>query len=211
MAILGDCVRFFHLCHTHTHTHTHTHHLQMHTPTLSTYTCTADFVPPPQPHSLGSLHYATPTKHGGRQDSTQSDSVMLMPFSNPSLALHHKSGSDLNLPGHESQKNSGMYVGSGVGGTPSELGWLDLDSSNMLSLSPTLNMFGGMGHHSSNPGSLPHEQFHLGFLDVSSDVGLSGKGAIRDTCTMYVQVQCMPIRLHGSRVPGSAVLGPQVH
>jgi len=137
----------------------------MHTPTHSTYTHIADFVPPPQPHSLGSLHYATPTKHGGRQDSTQSDSVMLMPFSNPSLALHHKSGSDLNLPGHESQKNSGMYVGSGVGGTPSELGWLDLDSSNMLSLSPTLNMFGGMGHHSSNPGSLPHEQFHLGFLD----------------------------------------------
>ena len=32
--------------------------------------------------------------------------------------------------------------------------------------------------------------------------------AIRYTCTIYVHVQCMPIRIHGSRVPGSRVLGP---
>ena len=34
--------------------------------------------------------------------------------------------------------------------------------------------------------------------------------AIRDICTMYVHIQCMPIRVHGSQVLGSRVPGPGV-
>ena len=152
--------------HTYTHTHTHTHiHTHTHTHTHT------DVNPPAQYHSLSSTHYTNPPKLGAiRQESTQSDSVMLMPFSNPSLALHqNKSGSDLNIPGRESQKNSGTYVGMAGHGnllnSTNELGWLDLDNSSLLNLSPTLNTFGGLSHHSSNPGSLPHEQFHLSFME----------------------------------------------
>ncbi len=91
-------------------------------------------------------------------------------FGNPPLGPQHKSGSDLCLtPSREGQKNSGagnVPYGAGMLGS-NELGWLDLDSSGTLSLSPTMNSYntgcGSLTH--SNPGSLPHEQFHLSFLD----------------------------------------------
>jgi hypothetical protein len=94
----------------------------------------------------------------------------IMPFGNPSLTAQNKSGSDvcLNLmEGREGQKNStgssGLYTTNNLG---SELNWLDLDNTSSLGLSPTLagGNFGNMNSH-SNPGSLPHDQFHSSFLE----------------------------------------------
>lgn len=119
---------------------------------------------PPHPHPSHStvMH----SKLGTRQDSVQSDSIMLaggVPFGCTHLLPPNRSGSDLSL-NREGHKNSGvsnnMYSCNVL--PPSELGWLDLDSSNALSLSPTTF---NMTH--SNPGSLPHEQFHLNFMEDS--------------------------------------------
>ena len=161
---------------THTHTHTHTH--------TRTHT---DFNPNAQPHSLA-LHYGG-GKLGGRQDSTQSDSIMFggsgVQFGNPHLGPQHKSGSDLCLlPPREVPKpipiGNSSYTGNSNMMLVNELGWLDLDNSSAVSLSPTMNAFAGLNH--SNPGSLPHEQFHLNFLDEaqgmkSSNPTLSSLGS----------------------------------
>lgn len=121
-------------------------------------------------HSLPQTpQYGTPAK---LQDSSQSSGYMLgniMPFGNPSFTSQNRSGSDmcLNVPdgGREGQKNStggttSLYVPNNV----SELGWLDLDNTSSLGLSPTLqgSNFGNLNTH-SNPGSLPHEQFQTAF------------------------------------------------
>ena len=89
-------------------------------------------------------------------------------FGNPHLGPQHKSGSDLCLlPLREAPKpipiGNSSYTGNSNMMLVNELGWLDLDNSSAISLSPTMNAFTGLNH--SNPGSLPHEQFHLNFLD----------------------------------------------
>ena len=125
----------------------------------------------PMPASHGST---SPTKHTGtiRHGSAQSDNIMLagstLPFGNPPLAPQHKSGSDVCLnipPTRDGHKNStGSYGNPGNIVANNDLGWLDLDnSSSGLSMSPTMNMFGGLNH--SNPGSLHHDQFHMDFMN----------------------------------------------
>lgn len=123
------------------------------------------------------------------QSSTNYMLGNIMPFGNPSLTAQNKSGSDmcLNLAdgtgtGRDGQKNSvggsGLYVTTNnnlVLGN--ELNWLDLDNTSSLGLSPTLhgNTFGNLNSH-SNPGSLPHDQFHSSFLEdeIGGQVGLMG-------------------------------------
>ncbi len=98
-----------------------------------------------------------------------------MPFGNPPLSSQNKSGSDvcLNMPeSREGQKNSAGVSGT-TGYGPSnlilsnELGWLDLDNTGGLGLSPTSNnTFGSLNSH-SNPGSLPHDQFPNSYIEDS--------------------------------------------
>lgn len=123
--------------------------------------------------------------------ASQSSNYMLgniMPFGNPSLTAHNKSGSDVCLnvadgSSREGQKNSlggsGMY-GAGMTSNTlgSELNWLDLDHTNSLGMSPTMQSglgFGALNSH-SNPGSLPHEQFQNAFMEdgMVSQVGVMG-------------------------------------
>lgn len=119
----------------------------------------------------------------------------IMPFGNPSFTAQNRSGSDMCLNVAETgvrdgQKNSvGGGGGAGGGGLTaaggpymsgnmalsSELGWLDLDNTSALGLSPTLHggNFGSLHTH-SNPGSLPHDQFHSAFMDdggIGAQVG----------------------------------------
>ncbi len=103
-------------------------------------------------------------------------------FGNPPLGAQHKSGSDMCLT-REGQK--GVY-GAGMPGS-NELGWLDLDNSGSLSLSPTMNSYGvGCGGmHHSNPGSLPHEQFVSFFDDKPMGHAMNGLGASHGAGDMH--------------------------
>ena len=103
-----------------------------------------------------------------------------MPFGNPPLSAQNKSGSDVCLnvvEGRESQKNSiGGYMPNSNLVLGNDLNWLDLDNTSGLGLSPTLgNTFGNLSSH-SNPGSLPHDQFHNSFLEdgMSSQMVMMG-------------------------------------
>ena len=121
------------------------------------------------------------------QSSTNYMLGNIMPFGNPSLTAQNKSGSDvcLNLPDgtRDGQKNSvggpGLYVATNNNNLVlgNELNWLDLDNTSSLGLSPTLHgsTFGNLNSH-SNPGSLPHDQFHSSFLEdeIGGQVGLMG-------------------------------------
>lgn len=108
----------------------------------------------------------------------------ILPFGNPPLSSQHKSGSDicLSLPeGRDGQKNSTAsnvppYLPSNLT-LGNELNWLDLDNTGGLGLSPTLNHnFGSLTNSHSNPGSLPHDQFHSTFLEdgMGTQMGMMG-------------------------------------
>lgn len=117
------------------------------------------------------------------QDSAQASNYMIgniMPFGNPSLTAQNKSGSDicLNLPeGRDGQKNSvsstGLYNPGGNLSLGNELNWLDLDNTSSLATLQA-STFGGSNLSShSNPGSLPHDQFHTFIEDgMNAQVGM---------------------------------------
>lgn len=114
--------------------------------------------------------------------------INILPFGNPPLSSQQKSGSDicLHLPeGRDGQKNSidgtagniHLYAPNNLS-LGNDLNWLDLDSTGGLRVSPTNNTFGSLTNSHSNPGSLPHDQFHNAFLEegMGAQMGAMGTG-----------------------------------